>query len=130
MFVKNYHLHWVAGRANFMSKYTLYIFCKFGRAFCGSFPMLFPKSSASCRKKNLNWFLLHCTSILMSSKSVPQIFKILFQTGDINIIFLRGVLFSWYVQLKSSFSDEQKHQRWNLRHTFEEKLSEINVAKY
>ena len=31
----------------------------------------------------------------------------LFQTGDINIFILRGVFFSRYVQLKSSFSDEK-----------------------
>ena len=43
----------------------------------------------------------------MSSKSVPQIFKILFQIGDINILVLRGVFFSRYVQLKSSFSEEK-----------------------
>ena len=35
----------------------------------------------------------------MSLKSVSQIFKILFQTGDINTIVLRGVFFSRYVQL-------------------------------
>ena len=29
----------------------------------------------------------------MSSKSMPQIFKILFQTGDINVIVLRGFSF-------------------------------------
>ena len=40
-------------------------------------------------------------------KSVSQIFKILFQTGDINIFVLHGVFFSRYVQLKSSFSDEK-----------------------
>ena len=45
----------------------------------------------------------------MSSKSVSQIFKILFQTGDINIIVLRGVFFSRYVQLKSSYSDKKKN---------------------
>ena len=39
--------------------------------------------------------------------SVSEIFKILFQTGDINIFVLRGVIFSRYVQLKSSFSDEK-----------------------
>ena len=39
----------------------------------------------------------------MSSKSVSHIFKILFKTGDINIFVLRGVFFSIYVQLKSSF---------------------------
>ena len=43
----------------------------------------------------------------MSSKSVSQIFKILFQTGDINISVLRGVFFSRYVQLKSTFTDEK-----------------------
>ena len=41
----------------------------------------------------------------MNSKSVSQIFKILFQTGDTNILVLLGVFFSRYVQLKSSFSD-------------------------
>ena len=45
--------------------------------------------------------MLHGTSIFMSSKSVSQIFKILFQTGD-NVFVLRGVFFSRYVQLKSS----------------------------
>ena len=43
----------------------------------------------------------------MSSKSVPQIFKILFQTGDINIFVLRSVFFSRYAQLKISFSNEK-----------------------
>ena len=44
----------------------------------------------------------------MSSKRVSQIFKILFQTGDINIFFfLPGVFVSRYVQLKSSFSDDK-----------------------
>ena len=32
-----------------------------------------------------------------------QIFKILFQTGDINTFVFRGVFFSRYVQLKASF---------------------------
>ena len=41
-------------------------------------------------------------------KFVSQIFNILFQIGDINIFVLRGVFFSRYVQLKSSFSDEKK----------------------
>ena len=82
-------------------------FFNFGRGFCGSFSMLFPKAPASCGKNFLKWFSLHCTSFWMSSKSVSQIFKILFQTGDINIFVLRGVFFSRYVQLKSSFSDKK-----------------------
>ena len=65
----------------------------------------------------------------MSSKSVSQIFKILFQTGDINSFVLRGVIFSRYVQLKSSSSDEKNIsvEMWD---TILEKLSEINVAKF
>ena len=43
----------------------------------------------------------------MSSKSVSQIFKILFQTGDINVFVLRGVFVSRYVQLKILLSDEK-----------------------
>ena len=65
----------------------------------------------------------------MSSKSVSQIFKILFQTGDINIFVLRGVFFSRYVQLKSSFSDE-KDISCEIRDTSVDKLLKINVAKY
>ena len=43
----------------------------------------------------------------MTSKSVSQIFKILFQTGDINTFDLPGIVVSRYVQLKSFFSDEK-----------------------
>ena len=39
---------------------------------------------------------------------MSQIFKILFQTGDINAFVLCEVFFSRYVQLKNSFSDEKK----------------------
>ena len=39
---------------------------------------------------------------------MSQNFKILFETGGINIFVLRGVFFSLYVQLKSSFPDEKK----------------------
>ena len=80
---------------------------------------------------NKNWNNFCCITLkFVWPQKVSQIFKILFQTGDINIFFLRGVLFSKYVLLNSSFSDEKKYQRWNLRHTLVEKLSKINVAKY
>ena len=36
---------------------------------------------------------------------MSQIFKILFQTEDINMLILTGVFFIRYVQLKRSFSD-------------------------
>ena len=42
----------------------------------------------------------------MISKSMSQILKILFQTGNVNIFVHRGVFFSRYVRLKSSFFDE------------------------
>ena len=44
-------------------------------------------------------------------KYVSDSYKILFQTGDINIFVLRGVFFSRYVQLKSSFSGEENIRR-------------------
>ena len=43
----------------------------------------------------------------MSSKSMSQIFKILFQTGDINIFVLRSAFFNRYLELKSFFSEEK-----------------------
>ena len=75
--------------------------------FGGSYSMLFPKAPASFDKEILKNFLLHFPSICMSSKSVSQIFTILFQTGDINILVPRGVFCSRYMQLKSSFSAEK-----------------------
>ena len=38
---------------------------------------------------------------------MSQIFKIFFQTGDINIFAFRGVFFSRDVPLKTSFPDEK-----------------------
>ena len=46
---------------------------------------------------------MHSISICMSSKKVSHIFKILFQTGDINIFVHRVFFFSRYVQLKAPF---------------------------
>ena len=103
-------------------------FLKF-KVLCGSFPMLFPKAPASCCKNILNQFLLHCTSIYMSSKSVSQIFKILFQTEDINIFVIRGVFFSRYVQPESFFSDEKASAVKSETRLSREAI-EINVAKY
>ena len=51
MFARNYHLHWIAGRASILSKYIIYIFFNFGRGFYGSYFMLFPKAPASSSKK-------------------------------------------------------------------------------
>ena len=56
MFAKNYHFHWIAGRASIISKYIIYIFFNFGRDFYGFFPILFPKAPASYCKKILTNF--------------------------------------------------------------------------
>ena len=101
-FCKNYHLHQTADRANILCKYTIYIFFfNFWRGFSGFYSVLFLKTPASCGKNVLKQFLLHCTSVL--AQKVFQIFKILFQTEDINIFAVLGVLSSRYVQLKSPF---------------------------
>ena len=130
-FTKNYHLPGIEGRANILFEYSIYIYIFiFGYGFCGSFSMLFPEGSGSCDKEILRNFLLHSTSISMSSKGLSQIFKIFFQTGYVNIFVLRGVVFSRYVQLKRSFSAEKKHQPWNLIHTSVQKPSNFNAAMY
>ena len=101
-FCKNYHLHCTARRANIL---CIYILFQFWEWFFGSFWKLFLKASASCGKKNWNNF---CCIVLLFVwvQKVSQIFKILFQTGDVNIFVHCGVFFSGYVQLKSSFSDK------------------------
>ena len=60
---------------------------------------------------------------------MSQIFRILFQTRDINIFVLRGVFFSRYAQLKSWFSDEKKSAVKSETH-FSREAIEINVAMY
>ena len=79
---------------------------------------------------------------------MSQIFKILFQTGDIDIFVLSGVFFSRYAQLKS-FSFDEKHisgEIWDtlydlkqIRSTIQQKLFQYfqlfhylveNAAKY
>ena len=67
--------------------------------------MLFLKAPALLWLKIFRKIFAAC--ICISSKSVSQTFKILFQTGDINIFVLRGVFFSRYVRLKSTFPDEK-----------------------
>ena len=57
MSAKNYHLHWIAGRANILCKNLLKFFI-FGCDFCGSFSMLFPEASVSCDKKVFEMLLV------------------------------------------------------------------------
>ena len=87
------------------------------------------KSSSFLSWKNFELIFAALYFYILWAQKVSQIFKILFQTGDINIFVLCGVFFSRYVQLKSSFSDQKKYQRWNLRHFLVDKLSKINTGK-
>ena len=52
-------------------------------------------------------FLLNYVSIYISSKSVSQIFKIIIQTGDINIFVHNSVISVLQFQIKTSFSSEK-----------------------
>ena len=58
----------------------------------------------------------------MSSESISQIIKTLFQTGYINNFIFHGVFFNRYVQLKNSFSDkktlEAKYETHFIREAF------------
>ena len=99
-FGKNYHLPWIAGRANILCEYLIYIFFQF---WAWLLRFLFYIIS----RRNFEIIFAAFTSVSMSSKSVSQISKMLFQTGNINIIVPHGVHFSRYVQLKSSFSAEK-----------------------
>ena len=84
-------------------KYTY--FSSLGMAFAVSFLYYFQK--LQLLKKNFWTNFCYIVLLYLRVQKVSQIFKILFQTGDINIFVLRGVFFSRYVQLKSSFSDEK-----------------------
>ena len=66
--------------------------------------MLFPEAP-SYDKKNFKINFGALCSICTSSKSVSQIFKILFQTGNIDTFVVYVVFFSRHVQIKISFSD-------------------------
>ena len=84
--------------------FSVNIFFNFGRGFCGSFPMLFPKVPAFCCKKI---FELIFATLYFYINELQNCVLNLFQTRDINIFVLRGVIFSRYVQLKNYFPEEE-----------------------
>ena len=79
MFAINYHVHWISGRANFLSKYIIYIFFNFGRGCCGSFPMLFPKTPASCYKRFWTYFCCILFLCLSPQKVCLRLLKFYFR---------------------------------------------------
>ena len=80
-----------------------YNFSILGVIFAVLFLCYFPKLQLLVIKKIEIKFTALLFYLCLISKKVPQIFKILFQTGNINIFVLRGIFFSRYVQLKSFF---------------------------
>ena len=97
----------IVARANILFKHIINIFFPIlGVLFAVSFWCYFQKLQLLLIKKKFEIIFDDCTSICVSSKSVSQISKILFQFGDINIFVLLVVSFSRYIQLKRSFSDE------------------------
>ena len=107
---KNYHFHQIAGRANILCKYLIHIFFQFWVWF-----LWFPEAPVSCDKKFLKQFLLYWTSICMGSKSVSQIFKIFFQTGNMILFFVVSFLVDMFNQKvpfltkKTSAVKSEKH---------------------
>ena len=108
--------------------FNIYNFCNFGYGFWALFLCYFQKLHFLVIR-NFEIIFAALTSICVSSKGVSQIFKILYQTGDISNFVLSHVFLSRYVQLKSSFSDEENisSEIWD---TLVEELSKVNMAKY
>ena len=82
-----------------------------GVAFAVPFPGYFQKLQLLV-VKNFEIFFVALYVYLFELKNFVSNYV---QTGDIDIFVLHGVVFSRYVILKSSFSDELKHQRRSYR---------------
>ena len=129
IFAKKCYLHWIADRANIICKYITYTFFQFWAWLLRFLFYVISKSFSLLWKKKLNNFCCIVILFVWTRKSVFKIFKILFQTEDINIFVLLGVFFSIYLRLKSSFLDETNisGEIWD---TLIKNLSKIRVAKY
>ena len=106
MFPKNYHLNWTVGRANILCKYSIYIYIyiyifSFGHGFSGCYSVVFPEAVISYDKKSFKQFLLHFTSVCMISKIVPQIFKIVFQTGNVEMLIFLSFVLSFLIDMSN-----------------------------
>ena len=65
----------------------------------------------------------------MSSKSVSQVFKILFQTGDLNIFVLLGVLLVDMFKQKASFLTK-KTLAVKSKTNFSKEAIKVGLARY
>ena len=107
---KSYHLHWIVGRANILSKYIIYIFFNFGCGFYGSFPMLFSKAATFWTNFKKIWTNFCCIVLLYlrARKVCLRILKSYFKLEILIFLSFAVYLLVDNVQLKSSFSDEKK----------------------
>ena len=78
-----------------------------GVGFAVPFPCYFHKLRLFVVKKNWNNFCFIVLLFVWAQKVSLEFLKFFSKVEDINIFVLRGVFFSRYVQLKSSFSDER-----------------------
>ena len=105
---KNYDLNQIFDISNII-KTILSFFVNFR---CGCYcpkSMFIFKAPTSRYKEAAKNFLPHCVSICINSKSMSEVFKIIFSTGDINIFDDGGSISVLYFQIKSSFSCEKRH---------------------
>ena len=79
MFAKNSDLHWIVGRANILSKYIMYIFFNFGRAFCGLFVSYFQKLQLLVVKKFWTKFCCIVLLYLWAQKECLRFLKSYFK---------------------------------------------------
>ena len=111
---KNYHLHWIAGRATMLCQYLIYIFSILGVGFSVLFLCYFQKLQLFVVKKFWNSF---CCIVLLFvwAQKESQIFTIVLETGAINIFVFLGDFFIRYVRLKSSFSEVGALQSYTVK---------------
>ena len=132
MFAKNYYLRWTAGRANILCKCLIHTFFRFWAWLLRLFFCFFflQKFQLLVIKEFWNNFYYIVLVFVWPQRVCLGFLKSYFKLEIINIFVFRGVFFSRYFQLKSSFSDEENISGKILRHTLVEKLSNFNAARY
>ena len=113
---KNYHLHWIAGKAYILYKYIMHIFFSiWGVAFAVPFLYHFQKLQLLVVKKFLNKICYIVLLFVWAQKVCLRILKSYFKLAMLIILpFVESFLVDIFNQ-KLLFS-EKSHRRWNLRH--------------
>ena len=122
---------WIGLQAEQISPVNIWYayFFNFECGFRGFFSMLFPKAPASCGKKNWNNFCCIVLLFVWAQKVCLRFLKSCFKLEILFLFFMASFLVDMF-NYKAPFLTKKKHQRWNLRHTLLEKLSDINESKH